>query len=180
MVSVTESNGLWALALLQPEPPQITTNAVSFVVSTGLVLIIIIIALYFVFKNLRKKRDYSVSAELREEFERSKEALLLAAQQRKAVAKAGSEQQRESEKEIKEIELLRENVDASSVFGQACPLSGLEMMEDQELVIDPFTGQGYHFSSFLNDWPKGRDRPKYVYRHPQGTVMKSAELIKKF
>jgi len=175
---VTELLSATALALLQPEPPRITTNAVSFVVSTGIVMIIIIIALYFVFKGLRKKRDYSITAELHEEFERSKDALLLAAQQKKAAAGAEKRQQRESDKEGKEVELLKENVDPGKVFGQFCPLSGLEMMADQELVIDPYTGQGYHFSSFLNDWPRGKDRPRYVYRYPQGTIMKSEDLIR--
>ena len=82
--------------------------------------------------------------------------------------------------EAKERELLKENVDPQRVIGQTCPLCGLEMTDDQELVIDPYTGQGYHFSSFLNDWPAGAERPKYVYRYPQGTVVKSADLVRSF
>jgi hypothetical protein len=180
MVGVTELLTGAVQALLQPEPQRITTDAIGFTVKVGLFLVVIIIVLYFVFKILRRKRDYSVSAELNEEFERSKEALLLLAQQRKAAIDASKKEVRDSEKASKEVELLKENVDPALVIGKTCPLCGLEMMADQELVIDPFTGQGYHFSSFLNDWPAGRERPKYVYRYPQGTVLKSEELIKKF
>lgn len=168
------------LALLQPEPLRMTSDMVRFFVYTGLVLIVFVIILYFVFRNLRKKRDYSISAELHQEFERSKEALLLAAQQKKAASDADKKQQRDVEKQSKEVELLKENVDPSKVIGQLCPLCGLEMMEDQDLVIDPYTGQGYHFSSFLNDWPKGKERPRYVYRYPQGTIIKSEDLIRTF
>jgi hypothetical protein len=50
------------------------------------------------------------------------------------------------------------------------------MMSDQELVIDPYTGQGYHYSSFVSDWPVGQERPKFVYRYPQNTVVRSDQL----
>lgn len=168
------------LALLQPQRSPITTNAIEFVIQTGLVLIVIIVALWLVFRALRRKSDLSITAEVRDEFEKSKEALLLIAQQKKAGQQKSEQVDREAEKQRKEIELLKENVDPSRVFGQICPLCRLEMMDDQELVIDPYTGQGYHFSSFLNDWPVDKERPQYIYRYPQGTIVKSEELLGTF
>ena len=46
--------------------------------------------------------------------------------------------------------------------------------------VDPYTGQGYHFSSFINDWPRDQDRPKFVYRYPHGTVVRTDQLIGSF
>ena len=168
------------LALLQPEPLKITTNAIQFFVTTSIILLGFIVAVYYVLKSLRKDKDHSVVAEVRGEFEKSKKVLLLSAQQKKAAKKGTTDKGQEVSREAKEIELLKENVDPSLIFGKNCPLSSLEMLDDQELVIDPYTGQGYHFSSFLNDWPVGNERPKYVYRYPQKTVVKSSDLLTGF
>lgn len=168
------------LALLQPEPLRATSSAVQFVATTGLILIGFIVAIYFVLKYLRRSRDRSVVDEVRSEFEKSKHGLLLSAHQKKATSAGVGDESEEVNRETKEIELLKENVDPRRVFGQTCPLSKLEMMADQDLVIDPYTGQAYHFSSFLNDWPAGSERPKYVYRYPQGVVLKSNELLTGF
>ena len=81
-----------------------------------------------------------------------------------------------AERENRERELLKENVDASRVIGQDCPICRLETMDDQELALDPYTGQGYHFSCFMMEWPIGTEKPKYVYRFPQETVVRSEDL----
>jgi len=52
------------------------------------------------------------------------------------------------------------------------------MVDDQDLVIDPYTGRGYHLSSFLHDWPVEAARPKYIYRYPQATVVRSEDLLR--
>lgn len=168
------------LALLQPEPLRATSSAVQFVATTGLSLIAFIMAIYFVLKYLRRNRDRSVVDEVRSEFEKSKQGLLLSAHQKNATLNTDTTEDQEANREAKEIELLKENVDPTRVFGQTCPLSHLEMMADQDLVIDPYTGQAYHFSSFLNDWPTGSERPKYVYRYPQGVVLKCSDLLTGF
>ena len=168
------------VVLLQPEPLPLMTDMVRFVVGGAAFVAVVIVAMYFVFKYSKPKTDLSAAAKAREEFEKSKEVLLLAAQAKKAAQESDASAKRQSEMEEKERELLRENVDPLRVIGQACPLCGLEMAEDQELVIDPYTGQGYHFSSFLNDWPAGAERPRFVYRYPQGTVVKSTDLVRGF
>jgi len=164
-------------ALLQPEPLQLTTDMIKFAVIVGLFVIVMIVALVYVFKAMKPRSDMRASDLLREDFDKSKDTLLLAAQARKATRETdeGAERQRESEDEEKA--LLLENIDPSLVIGNNCPLSGLEMMDDQEIIIDPYTGQGYHFSSFLNDWPAGRERPKFVYRYPQGTIVKTINVV---
>jgi len=165
---------------LQPQPLRTQTNAVQFTVMVGLFLLVVIVVMYFVFKMLKPRLDQSSSEQLRQEFEKSKEALLLAAQSKKAVREAEKSAARQVDAEQRERELLKENVDPESAFGKTCPLCGLEMMSDQDLVIDPYTGQAYHFSSFINDWPAGQPRPKYVYRYPQHTVVNSEKLIGSF
>jgi len=168
------------MVLLQPEPLPLMTDTVRFVAITAAFLVVVVVAMYFVFKYSKPKTDASAAAKAREEFEKTKEALLLAAQAKKAAQESDASARRHSEMEEKERELLRENVDPLRVIGQNCPLCHLEMAEDQELVIDPYTGQGYHFSSFLNDWPAGAERPRFVYRYPQGTVVKSTDLVRGF
>ena len=168
---------LQTISLLQPEPSKTYTGAVQFTITTGLVMVVFVIAIYYVMQAMRRDRDLSVSAEISEEFEKSKNGLLLAAQQKKAAKDREEDSGRTVDRETKEIELLKENVDPTRVIGQTCPLSRLEMMEDQELLIDPYTGQGFHFSSFLNDWPVDQERPKFIYRYPQGTIIKSENLI---
>jgi len=169
------SNALMPLVFLalQPQPLRAQTNAVQFMLMVGLFLLVVIVVMYFVFKMLKPRLDQSSSEQLRLEFEKSKEALLLVAQTKKAEREAEESASRQVDADQRERELLRENVDPESAFGKTCPLCGLEMMSDQDLVIDPYTGQAYHFSSFINDWPSGQPRPKYVYRYPQHTVVKS-------
>ena len=166
-----------ALGLFQPEPLQLTTDMVRFTMIVAAFVVIIIVALVYVFKTLKPKSDMRASDALREEFTKNKETLLLAAQAKKASRESIEGAKRQHEAEEEEKALLLENVDPSLVIGRTCPLSGLEMMDDQELIIDPYTGQGYHFSSFLNDWPADRDRPKYVFRYPQGTIVKTELVI---
>jgi hypothetical protein len=65
---------------LQPQPLRAQTNAVQFTVMVGLFLLVVIVVMYFVFKTLKPRLDQSSSEQLRQDFEQSKEALLLAAQ----------------------------------------------------------------------------------------------------
>lgn len=168
------------LALLQPESPRLASDMVRFAVITGLFVVVVVVVMYFLFKALRPSADSAASRKVRDEFEKSKDALLLSAQAKRAGHESDEAARRAAETEEKERELLKENVDPRRVIGLNCPLCGLEMTDDQELVIDPYSGQAYHFSSFLNDWPVDSERPKYVYRYPQGTVVKSADLIRVF
>lgn len=165
-----------AFLALQPQPLRAQTNAVQFSVMVGLFLVVVIVVMYFVFKMLKPRLDQSSTDQLRQEFEKSKEALLLAARSKKSMREAEEGAGRLLDAEERERELLKENVDPQTVIGRTCPLSGLEMMSDQELVIDPYTGQGYHYSSFVSDWPVGQKRPKFVYRYPQHTVVRSDQL----
>jgi len=175
------SSGPALMALFwQASMPRAQADALKFTVYVGLFVLVVAIVMYFVFKNLRPKTDNSHSDKLREEFEKSKDALLMAAQARKAARESQQGAKRQQDAEAEERELLLSNVDPEQVFGKTCPLSGLEMMNDQDLVIDPYTGQGYHFSSFLNDWPVGQDRPKYIYRYPQDTIVRSDDMIRSF
>jgi hypothetical protein len=176
------NNALMILALfaLQPQPLRAQTNAVQFTVMVGLFLVVVSVVMYFVLKMLKPRLDQSSTEQLRQEFEKSKEALLLSAQSKRTTREAEKSASRQADAEQRERELLKENVDPEAAFGQACPLCGLEMMSDQDLVIDPYTGQAYHFSSFINDWPVGQPRPKYVYRYPQHTVVNSEKLIGTF
>jgi hypothetical protein len=168
------------LCLLQPGASPVFTNALQFVFVTAAFVVVVSLAVYYVLRGLRKSNDGSLTTQLNAEFEKSKDALLLAAQAKKAKKEAEAGAQRSMEVEAKEMELLRENVDPARVFGQSDPYSGIEMMEDSELIIDPYTGQGYFLSSFLNDWPVDLERPKYVFRYPQGTVVKTSEMLKVF
>lgn len=168
------------IAQLRPGGSVTYTNALQFFITTGLCVVVLIIAIVAAYRLARPKQDSSARDAVRAEFEKTKEALLLAAQAKKAAHEADESARRQAEVEEKEKELLRENVNPELVLGQNCPLCGLEMAADQELVIDPYTGQAYHFSSFLNDWPAGAPRPKYVYRYPQGAVVKSADLVREF
>jgi hypothetical protein len=169
---------LLPLALLQQT--RLASDMLQFSLITALFVVVFIVGIYLAFRYLRPRQDNSPAAQARAEFEKSKEALLLAAQARKAAHEADESAHRQQDIEEKERELLRANVEPSKYIGRTCPLCGLEMMEDQELVIDPYSGAAYHFSSFLNDWPVGQDRPKYIYRYPQGTVIKSADLLRQF
>lgn len=169
-----------ALLALQPETPKITTNAIQFTIIVGLFLLVVVVVMFYVFRALRPKLDQGRTDALRDEFEKSKDALLMAAQARKAAREAEAGAERQQDAEERERELLKQNVNPALVIGNVCPLSGLEMMDDQELIIDPYTGRGYHFSSFLNDWPAGQSRPKYVYRYPQDVIISSDELARRF
>jgi hypothetical protein len=175
-----------SLALFQVQAPQMDSHALHFVFVSTFAVVIMVVVLVLVWRYQRSQRDSSATAKLREEFEKSKGLLLAAAQAKRAEHDAGASGERELSAEDKERELLRENVDPEKVFGQVCPLSGLEMMDDQELIIDPYTGQGYHFSSFINDWPRDPasheelPRPKFVYRYPDGTVVKTTDLLRGF
>jgi hypothetical protein len=168
-----------ALAVLawQVERSPLMSDMMQFVMFTAGFVLVVGVAMYFIIRKLRPKLDNSASAAVRDEFEKSKDALLLAAQAKKAAKEKDEAAQRAVEKEQKERELLAENVNPQDIIGKNCPLSGLEMEADQELVIDPYTGQGYHYSSFVNDWPAGQERPKYVYRYPHGTVVKTENMI---
>jgi hypothetical protein len=177
---VTELLLCCSLLLLQPERPKLASDLFQFAIYSLIFVLVMLVAMFFVFRAVRPKVDSGAASKLKDEFERSKETLLLAAQAKKAAREVDEAAQRHQEAEEKERELLRQNVDPQRVIGQLCPLSGLEMMADQELVIDPYTGSGYHLSSFLHDWPAGRDRPKYVYRYPQGTVVASDQLVREY
>ncbi|MBN2082633.1 hypothetical protein JW859_10570 [bacterium] len=175
------SNGPALMAIFwQAAMPRAQADALKFTVYVGLFVLVVAIVMYFVFKNLRPKTDNSATDKLREEFEKSKDTLLMAAQARKAAREAQEGAERQQDAEAEEREMLLNNVDPELVFGKTCPLSGLEMMNDQDLVIDPYTGQGYHFSSFLNDWPANQERPKYIYRYPQGTIVRSDQMVGSF
>lgn len=167
-----------SLCLLQPERSQTATNAIQFTIITGVFVIVIAVVMFYIIRAVRPKVDSSASDTMRADFEKSKEALLLAAQAKKAAREAGESAERQQDAEEQERELLKQNVRPDQVIGRTCSLSGLEMMADQELVIDPYSGQGYHFSAFLNDWPPAKERPKYVFRYPQGNVIRSADLIR--
>jgi hypothetical protein len=169
-----------SLCLLQSSASPLMGEMMHATILTGIFLAVLVTAMYFAFSAMRSAKNNSSTLALREQFEKSKDALLLAAQAKKAAQESGEAAKKQADAEERERELLRANVDPALVIGKTCPLCGLEMMEDQELVIDPYSGQGYHFSSFLSDWPKGQDRPKYVYRYPQGTVVKSANLFLTF
>jgi len=169
-----------AVAAWQPEPLRLTSDMLRFAMITGIFIVVMVVVMYMVFKGLRTSSNDSAAQKVRQEFEKSKETLLLAATAKRAGQESDESAKRAIEMEAKERELLKENVDPLRVIGQTCPLCRLEMTDDQELVIDPYTGQGYHFSSFLNDWPPDAERPKYVYRYPQDTVVKSSDLIRSF
>jgi hypothetical protein len=150
---------------------------IRFFIVTAVFVTVVAVGGYVIFRIQRKQTDAGVKDQLKAEFERSKAGLLLAAQTKKTAGEQDEALAREAEKESKERELLKENVDPALVFGRNCPLCGLEMTDDQELVIDPYTGQGYHLSSFLNDWPRDAERPKYIYRYPQSEVVKSERMF---
>jgi hypothetical protein len=171
------SSWLVVLGLMQVERPPLMSGMLQFMIYTALFVVVAGVALFYIMRALRPKTDQSTTAKVRAEFEKSKDALLLAAQAKKAAHERDTAAQRAQDKEAKERELLAENVDPGLVIGQVCPLSGLAMEEDQELVIDPYTGQGYHYSSFVSDWPADAPRPKYVYRYPQGVIVKTENLV---
>ncbi len=177
---IANLSALLALTLQVTRQPQLMTNVIWFFSVTAGAVLVFIVGMVLAFKYLRPGQDRSATAAVRDEFEKSKAALLLAAQARKAEHEADESAKRQLEVEEKERELLRANVDPQPYFGRTCPLCGLEMMEDQELVIDPYTGAAYHFSSFLSAWPLDQDRPKYIYRYPQATVVKSTDLVRQF
>jgi hypothetical protein len=168
------------IALWQAESPALNSDMVKFTLVVGIAVLVISVTMFYVFRALRPKTDNKVTDQIRGEFEKSKEALLLAAQQKRAGKESDDSARREAERETRERELLKENVDPRRVVGLSCPLCTLEMMDDQELVIDPYTGQGYHFSCYLQDWPAEGERPKHIYRYPQGTVLRSDDLIRSF
>lgn len=163
---------LASLAFSTPLDPAL----LRFFIVTAIFITVVAVGGFIVFRILRKQSDAGVKDQIKSEFDKSKAVLLAAAQAKKAASQQDEEKAREADKEQKERDLLKENVDPARVFGQSCPLCGLEMTDDQELVIDPYTGQGYHLSSFLNDWPRDAERPKYVYRYPDGEVVRSEKL----
>lgn len=166
--------------LIQAGPSPLFASTLKATVVAFVFLVGITVTAFLIFRGLRKANDSGVKAQLDAEFEKTKDALLLAAAAKKQKAESDEAAKRELAADAKERELLRENVDMNRVLGQTDPLSGLEMMEDMELIVDPYTGQGYLLPSFLNDWPVGQERPKFVYRHPQGTVVRSADLVRSF
>jgi hypothetical protein len=168
------------LSLLQLGGSPLMSDMLKVSVISAVVMLVVIVAVFYIFRSMRKSTDAGVKAQLDAEFEKTKDALLLAAAAKRARSENDETAKRELAADAKERELLRENIDMGRVIGQTDPLSSLEMMEDMELIVDPYTGQGYLLPSFLNDWPPGQDRPKYVYRHPQGTVVKSSDLVKSF
>jgi hypothetical protein len=169
---------LYSLALQVSQSSPLFSRMLQVFVISGLFVVAVSVAIFFVLRGARPKNDGSVSSKINEEFEKSKDALLLAAQAKKAKQEAEAGAQRSLEVEAKEMELLRENVDPARVFGVNDPYTGIEMTEDSELIIDPYTGTGYFLSSFLTDWPVDLERPKYVYRYPQGTVVRTNEMIR--
>lgn len=173
------------LLLQVVEQSPLTSRALHAFLITALFMAFVITAVVLVFKYFRAQRESSEKTRLREEFEKGKEALLAAAMAKKQANRDSESQERDLSADDKERELLRENVDPELVIGQNCAICGLELSADEELIIDPYSGAGYHLSSFLNDWPLGEDgrpldRPKYVYRYPQGTVVRSNDLIRHF
>ncbi|MCB1215931.1 hypothetical protein KDL44_00960 [bacterium] len=169
-----------SLALLQVEPSGASVAATKMAVVVGIVLAVVVTAMYFTLRAIRPKTDNSTTMQVRDEFDKQKDALLLAAQARKAQREQDESARREGDKDEKEKELLREQIDREAVLGRNCPLCGLEIMADSEIVIDPYTGAAYHFSAFLHDWPADSERPKFVYRWPQDRIIRSEDLLKGF
>jgi hypothetical protein len=171
------------LALLQAGSSSMTSDALRMLLVTALFLAVVITLFVLVLRYTRAERNSSAAEKVREEFEKSKETLLAAAMAKKQASQESDGQQREVTAEEQERELLREAVDPDRVIGLTCTICGLEMAADEELVIDPYTGTGYHLSSFLSDWPldaethKPLPRPRYIYRYPQGTVVRSSDLV---
>ncbi|MCB1187780.1 hypothetical protein KDL29_11495 [bacterium] len=168
------------LGLMQVEPSGATAGAVKMFVVVGIFLALVITALYFTIKAIRPKTDNSTTMQVREEFNKQKDALLMAAQAKKASREAQESARREGDKDEKEKELLREQVDPQAAVGRSCPLCGLEIMGDSEIIIDPYSGTAYHFSAFLHDWPPDTERPKFVLRWPQDKMVRSEDLLKGF
>ena len=113
---MTDISAYLGALLWQPEPPQSATDAIQFTVTVGLFLVAIIIAMFFVFRAVRPKLDRSAGDAIREELDRSKDALLLAAQAKKAARESDESARRQQESEEKERELLRQNVDPQRVY----------------------------------------------------------------
>jgi hypothetical protein len=173
---------LW---LAQVEPSPIASGAMRAFVMTAVFMAFVVTAMVVIFRYFRAQRDGSQTAKMREEFNKSKDILLATAMSKKQAHDQASGTEREATADEKERDLLLENVDPQLVLGQVCPLCGLELSADEELIIDPYTGMGCHLSDFLNDWPldeqgRPRERPKFVYRYPQGTVVRSSDLIRGF
>jgi hypothetical protein len=174
-----------ALALLQVEPSPMRASAMKAFIITAIAMAFMITAMVFMFRYFRNLRNGSETAKLRENFDKSKEVLLAAAMAKKQASAESAGGERELSADEQEREALKESVEADRVVGQTCPICGFELAEDEELIIDPYTGAAYHLSDFLNDWPLGdngqpRERPKFVYRYPQGTMVRSADLIRGF
>ncbi len=168
------------IALLQVEPSAATSNSIKLSIIVGLCMTVIVVVMVYTFKTLRPKTDNSQTMQLREEFNKQKDSLLLAAQAKKASREAEESARREGDKDEKEKELLREQIDPESVIGRTCPLCALEIMHDSDIIIDPYTGTAYHFSAFLHDWPVETERPKFVFRWPQDKIIRSEDLIRGF
>ena len=174
------------LAMLQVEAPHLNSSALHFVFVSTFAVGLMVVVLILVWRYTNSQKNVSATAKVRAEFEKTKPVLLAVAAAKRSDHEAQAGGERELSAEEKERELLQENVEPEKVFGLNCPLSGLEMMEDQELVIDPYTGQGYHFSSFMNDWPRDPatheelPRPKFIYRYPEDVVVKTSDLLRGF
>ena len=168
------------LAILQVEPSGASARAMQMGIVVAVFMALAVTIIWFVFKSIRPRTDNSETMKVREEFNRQKDALLLAAQAKRASREAQDSARRDGDKDEKEKELLREQIDPESVIGRSCPLCGLEIMSDSDIVIDPYSGQTYHFSAFLHDWPPDTERPKFVLRWPEDKMIRSEDLIRGF
>ena len=166
------------IAALQVEQSAAQAGAMKMFVVVFIFVVVVATLMYFTLKSLRPKTDNSSTMQLRDEFSKQKDALLMAAQARKASREAEESARREGDKDEKEKELLREQVDPESVIGRSCPLCGLEIMHDSDIIIDPYSGKAYHFSAFLHDWPPDTERPKFVLRWPTDRMVRSEDLIR--
>ena len=170
---------LMALAL-QPEALPLLRDTQKFFIISAAFAIVVTVALVLTIRQVRKANNASAKDLIASEVEKSKDALLLAAQYKKAQREAEANADQGDDAETQELELLKAGIDIESAFGQTCKLCNLEIFSDSEIIVDTQTGAAYHFSAFLNDWPVGIERPKYVYRYPQDEVMRSTDLVRNF
>lgn len=156
---------------------EVKAGAMRIFIIGGVFFGVLMLIAFFVLRANRPKPG-ALKASLDEEFNRSKDALLLAAQAKKAAKEREQGEKRQLSAEEKEKELLRENVNPDLIIDSNCPICGLNMDADVELIIDPYSGTGCHLSCFLNDWPVDRERPKFIYRYPEAEVRKTSEFIR--
>ncbi|MDQ3023096.1 MAG: hypothetical protein M3R04_01730, partial [bacterium] len=127
------------IALLQAGGSSLKTDVLRFSAITFVFIMVISLGAFYIFRGLRKANDGGIKAQLDADFEKTREALLLAATAKKQRHDSDESARRELAADAKERELLRENVDIGRVLGLVDPLSGLEMMVDMELIVDPYT-----------------------------------------